>query len=137
MRTLVLWEFWGFYSSMELIYTPSLRRSFLVGEIFFNSRILRDHFLMRFPWLGLIIGHKIFPYILMRGGQVRPCQTRQRFAYPLSASFRQFLIPSIYSSRLVQVFVDLRVLPAALKWNRWLYPIVVWLWTCKWGWWVH
>jgi len=29
------------------------------------------------------MGHKIFPYMLMRGSQVRPCQLCQRFAYPL------------------------------------------------------
>jgi len=42
-----------------------------------------------------------------------------------SASLRQLHIPSIYSSRLVQVFVVLKVHPLALKWNRQLYSIVV------------
>ena len=36
----------GFYSSMGLIFVPWLRRLFLVGEIFFYSRILRDLFLI-------------------------------------------------------------------------------------------
>ena len=41
------------------------------------------------------------------------------------ASLRRPYIPSIYSSRLVQVFVVLKVQPLALKWNRLLYSIVV------------
>ena len=38
--------FWGFYSSIGLTSTAWLRRSFLVGENFFNSRILRNPFLV-------------------------------------------------------------------------------------------
>ena len=35
-----------------------------------------------------------------------------------SASLRQLLIPFIYSSHLVQVFVELKVLASALRLNR-------------------
>ena len=42
-----------------------------------------------------------------------------------SASLHQLHIASIYSSRLVQVFVVLKVQPLALKWNGRLYFIVV------------
>ena len=48
-----------------------------------------------------------------------------------SASFHQRHIPSIYSSRLVQVFIVLKVQPSAFKWNRWLYSIVVRLWIVQ------
>ena len=70
----------GFYSSMGLIFVPWPRRSFLVGEIFFNSRILRDPFLIGLSWLELSVGHKIFP-----------CQPRQWFAYPLQLHSVNFL----------------------------------------------
>jgi len=42
-----------------------------------------------------------------------------------SASLYQLLIPSVYSSRFIQVFVVLKVHSSALRWNRWPYPIVV------------
>ena len=38
-----------------------------------------------------------------------------------STSFRQLLIPSTYSSCHIQMFVDLKVQPSALRWNRQLY----------------
>ena len=48
-----------------------------------------------------------------------------------SASLYQLHIPSIYSSRLVQVFIVLKVQPSAFKWNRWLYSIVVRSWIVQ------
>jgi len=48
------------------------------------------------------VGHKIFTYMFMRGGQVRPCQTRQRFAYPLqlpSVNFQPCLYILVVSFR--------------------------------------
>ena len=41
--------------------------------------------------MGLILEHKMFPYMLMRGGQARPCQTSQRFTYPLQLLLVSFL----------------------------------------------
>ena len=40
---------------------------------------------------SLNMGHKIFPYMLMRGSQVRPCQLHQRFAYPLQLPSVNFI----------------------------------------------
>ena len=91
MRTLIyedLWVFivaWGWHTLIGLEDLSLWETSSLI------SRILRDPFLMGLAWLGLIVGHKIFPYILMRGGQVRPCQTRQRFVYPLQLPSVNFL----------------------------------------------
>ena len=67
----ILWfvKVLGFYNSIGLTSVPWHRGPFLVGKVFINTCILREA--------------KMFTYILMRGGQARPCQTRQRFAYPL------------------------------------------------------
>ena len=68
----------GFYSSVEL--TFSWRgRSFLVGKILINTRILRDPSLWGPSWLGLIVGCKIFFCIDICGGQGRSCWTRHAF----------------------------------------------------------
>ena len=52
--------------------------------------------------LGLIVEHKMFPYMLMCEGQVRPCQTRQGFTYPLQ------LPPINFLSRLCILVVSWR-----------------------------
>ena len=104
MRTLIyegLWVFivaWGWHTLIGLEDLSLWETSSLI------SRILRDPFLMGLPWLGLIVGYKIFPYILMCRGQVRPCQTRQRFAYPLQLHSVNFL------SRLYILVVSFRCL---------------------------
>ena len=46
MRTLICEGFWGFYSSVELTSVPWQTRSFLVGKILINARILQDPFLV-------------------------------------------------------------------------------------------
>ena len=95
---------------MGLIFVPWFRRSFLVGEIFFNSHILLDLFLIGLSWLGLSVGHKIFPYMLMREGQAMSASSKVRLSS--LASLRQLHIPSMYSSHLVQVFVVFKVQPS-------------------------
>ena len=60
--------FWRFYSSIGLTIIPWPRRCFLVGEILFNSRILRNSFL-----IGVFLT-RVFCWvqgILIRGAQVR------------------------------------------------------------------
>ena len=104
----------GFYSSMGLAFVPWLRRSFLVGEIFFNSRILRDPFLIRLSWLELNMRHKIFPYMLMREGQVKPCQSRQRFAYSL-----QLLSVNFISRLYILVILFRCLLPSRCNLQIW------------------
>ena len=65
MRTLVCEGLGFFYSSIGLILVLWLRRSFFVGENLFNSRILRNPFLVGVLLIGLSVERKIFPYILM------------------------------------------------------------------------
>ena len=89
-----------------------------MGEIFFNSCILQDLFLIGLFWLGLSVGHKIFPYMLMHGGQAMSVLSKVRLSS--SDSLRQLHILSIYSSHLVQEFVVFKVQPSALRWNHWL-----------------
>ena len=96
---------------MGLIFVPWFRRSFLVGEILFNSHILLDLFLIGLSWLGLSVGHKIFPYMLMREGQAMSASSKVRLSS--LASLRQLHIPSMYYSRLVQVFVVFKVQPSS------------------------
>ncbi|KAK9992884.1 hypothetical protein SO802_022587 [Lithocarpus litseifolius] len=56
-------------------------------------------------------------YIRAWGPSKKPCWTVKGLS-PSSASSRQLSIPSTYSSRLVQVFADLKVQSSALSWNR-------------------
>ena len=72
----------------------------------------------------------MFTYILMRGGQARPCQTRQRFTYPLQ-------LPSVSSLTCLCIFqsshsgvLDLKEQPSALRWNHRLYDIVIYVYEC-------
>ena len=71
--------------------------------------------------------HRIFPYTLMRVGQVRPCQTRQRFYYSLQLAWH---IPSaIYPRLTIQVitfgcWLTNKVLSSALGWDRHSYSVV-------------
>ena len=92
---------WDFYSSIRLIFVLWLRRSFLLGEIFFNSRILRDLFLIRLPLIRVNRGvQDIFLYTCAW----RPSKTMSdssKVCLLPTTSFRQLLIPSICFSRLV------------------------------------
>ena len=108
------------------------RRSFLVGEIFFNSHILRDPFLIGLSWLEFKHGAQdisLYAYA-WKPSEAMPASSKVRLSS--SASLRQLHILSIYSSHLVYVFVVLKVQSSALKWNRRLYSIVIRPWTCKW-----
>ena len=112
MRTLVCKGFGVFIVTS----VPWHKGPFLVGKVFINTCILQEA--------------KMFTYILMRGGQARPCQTRQRFAYP-------FQLPSVSSLPRLCIFwsshlgvVDLKEQPSALRWNYWLYDIVVYVYEC-------
>ena len=60
------------------------------------------------------MGHKMFPYILIRGGQARPCWTRHYFPFSPSASY----------------VVGLEVKLSALKRTRRPYNIVVFFSEC-------
>ena len=102
-----LWGFWGFYSSVGPKSMPWSRSSFLIGENLFNPCIFWNPFLVGVSWLEVRVGRKIFPYTCMRGDQARPCQTRQRFIYPLqlilfnlssSAYCHQLTVFSLWSS---------------------------------------
>ena len=132
-----VWGSWGFYSRMGLTFVLWLIISFLVGENFFNSCILWDPFLIRLSWLELNQVHKIFPYMLMRGGQVRPCQPRQRFTYPLLLPFINFL------SRLYILVVSFRCLLTSRcncqLWGGTVNFILSLLGyeSCKWDWRIH
>ena len=106
---------------MRLTIVPWLRRSFLVREIFFNSRILRDLFFIGLSWLQLNVGRKIFPYMLMRGGQGRPCQPRQGFAYPLQLPSVSFL-PRLH---ILVVSFSFEVEPSTLSYRYWAMNIQV------------
>ena len=44
----------------------------------------------------------MFPYIFMHGGQARPCQTHQRFTFPLQLPSVNFL-SCMHPGRLIQV----------------------------------
>ena len=57
-----LWGSLGFYSSMELIFVPWLRRLLLMREIFFNLHILKDLFLIGLLKLEVNVKYKIFPF---------------------------------------------------------------------------
>ena len=112
---------WGFYSSIRLIFVLWLRRSFLLGEIFFNSRILRDLFLIRLPLIRVNRGvQDIFLYTCAW----RPSKTMSDSSKVCSlptTSFHQLLIPSICFNRLIQMLVGLEAHSLASRWNRRLY----------------
>ena len=71
--------------------------------------------------------HKIFPYLLMRVGQVRPCQAHQRFYYSLRLAWR---VPSATYPRLpIQVVtfgcrLTKKVLSSALGWDHRSYSVI-------------
>ena len=44
-----LWGLWGFYNSVELTFISWRRRTFLVGKILINTRILWNPFLIGIP----------------------------------------------------------------------------------------
>ena len=125
MRTLVCEGLRGFYSSIRLTFVSWLRRSFPVGDIFFASLILRDPFLIGLSWLKLNVGHKIFPHMPMRGGQVKPHQLRQGFAYPLQLPSVNFISCPYILVILFRCFVVRKVQSSTFKWNYRLYPIIV------------
>ena len=109
MRTLIYEGFGFFYSSIGLTSTPWPRRSFLVGEIFFNLHILQNPFLIGVFLIRVYCGAQdisLYTYV-WRPSKAMSDSSKVRLSP--SASFRQLLIPSIYSSCLVQVFVDLKV----------------------------
>ena len=81
MRTLICEGFWGFYSSVELTSVPWQTRSFLVGKILINARILRSPFLVEILLTRVDRGRKMFPYIFMCGGQAKPCWVCQELLY--------------------------------------------------------
>ena len=51
-------------------------------KIFINAHILRDPFLIGTLLIRVNHGHKMFPYILIRGVQAKPCWIRQELRYP-------------------------------------------------------
>ena len=86
--TLVSEGFGGFYSSTELTFVSWWRGSFLIGKTLLNTSILWDFFsLLGFPWLGLIMGYKIFPFMDVCGGQAKRCWTRHALCsrWPLTS----------------------------------------------------
>ena len=121
MRTLVCEGFGGFYSSIGLTSIPWLRRSFLVGEILFNSHILRNSFLVGLLFIRVIRGAQDISLYTYVWRPSKAISDSSKVCLSPSASFQQLLIPFTYSSRLVQMFVDLKVQPSALRWNRRLY----------------
>ena len=98
-----------FYSSMGLTYAHWLRRSFIVGDIFFNFAYLT----WSFPYGILLIrvnrGAQDISIYTHAWRPSKAMSDSSKVRLSPSASFRQLLISSIYSSCLVQVFVDLRV----------------------------
>ena len=91
MRNLVCEGFRGFYNDVEL-------HSFLGREgISLWGRSLLMHVscgilsLYGPSWLVLIMGYKMFPYILIRGVQAKPCWIRQKLLYPRKLPFVSFL----------------------------------------------
>ena len=108
----------GLYSSIGLISVPWLRRSFLVREILFNSRILQNPFLVGLPLIKVNRGAQDISLYSHAWRLSKVMSDSSKVClFPL-ASFCQLLIPSTYSSCLVQMFVDLKVQPSALRWNR-------------------
>ena len=127
-----LWGFWVFYSSIDLTSAPWPRRSFLVGEIFFNSCILRNPFLVGVLSIRVERGVlDISIHTSMHEDQVRPHHTCQRFTYPLK------LLPINFLFRLRIPAISFMVPPSASRWNRRLHIFVVCLQTHKQDWRVH
>ena len=56
MCTLICEGFGGFYSSVELTFVSWWRRSFLIGNIPINTRILWDLFLVEIPLIRVSCG---------------------------------------------------------------------------------
>ena len=109
MRTLICEGLEGFYSSIGLTYTPWLRRSFLVGDIFFNFAYLIGSFPYGTPLIRVNRGAQDISLYTHTWRPSKAMSDSSKVRLSPSASFRQLLIPSIYSSCLVQVFVDLKV----------------------------
>ena len=86
--SLDLWEFLGFYSNVELTFVSWWRKHFLVEKIVINTHVLRDHFLVEIPLLGLGIEYKIFPCIDIHGDQARSHWDR-RFTWSVSLVVRR------------------------------------------------
>ena len=53
-----------------------------MGKILVNACILRDPFLIGTLLIRVNHGHKMFPYILIRGVQAKPRWIRQELRYP-------------------------------------------------------
>ena len=84
----------GFYSSVELTFVSWQRRSFLVGKILSNARILRDPFLEEIP---LIRVNRVMQGIFLHRYSWRP---RQAMLGLSAFSPRQFLASSEISGQL-------------------------------------
>ena len=126
MRTLIYEGFGFFYSSIGLTSAPWPRRSFLVGEIFFNSFILRNPFLVGVLLIRVERGvQDISLHTSMHEDQVRPHHTCQRSTYPLK------LLPINFLFCLRIPAISFMVPPSASRWNRRLHIIVVCLQTHK------
>ena len=112
---------WDFYNSMRLIFVLWLRRSFLLGEIFFNSRILRDHFLIGLPLIRVNRGVQdisLYTYVWRPN---KAMSDSSKVCLLPTASFCQLLIPSMCFSRLVQMLLGLKAHSLASRWNHRLY----------------
>ena len=87
-------------------------------EILFNSRILQNPFLVGLPLIKVNPGAQDFSLYTHAWRPSKVMSDSLKVClFPL-ASFCQLLIPSTYSSRFVQMFVNLKVQSLALRWNR-------------------
>ena len=94
MRTSTCEGFGGFYSSVELTFVSWWRRSFLVGKILINTRILRDPFRVEIP---LIKVNCVMQGISLHRYSWRSSQTMLN---PSAFSYHQSLALSETSCRL-------------------------------------
>ena len=106
--------FWRFYSSIGLTIIPWPRRCFLVGEILFNSRILRNSFL-----IGVFL-NRVFcgvQGILIRGAQVRDMMDPSEIPFT-PISFIPSITYFIYASWLSHPCIDDLEAPSSiLSWT--------------------
>ena len=82
-------RFWGFYSSVELVSVPWWRRSFLVGKILINTRILLDPFLVRILSIKVNHGAQDVSLYVYLWGPSKAMLDPSQVSFSPSASFRQ------------------------------------------------
>ena len=110
-----------------MIFVPWHRGLFLVGKIFINTCILWDPFLVGIPLIRVSReAQDVSLYIHTWRPSKAMSDPSKVYLSPL-ASFHQLFIPSMHSSRLIQVLLHL----STLRWNRQLYGVVVYECTSK------